>query len=650
MATEEYAVDAHLRILTGGADTALTRLGGRIQSLGRGIAGTGQSASSTLRSLVGFGAAYAGVNMLVGGFQALTGWAVQYQRQLEQMSISLAAVISATDNIPFEAARQQSGRLFDEMREDALVSVATTSELFGVAQMIYGPLHGAGQGMEEIRNFTRDTVTAATALGIPLDMAGREMNMLVNGSAGMHNRLYAMLHATGAIAEDAHEWNQLTTGERVERLGTALGRFSTAADAYGHSFAGVASTFQDIVEQFSSNLFAASFDRLRAFMQSLNDRLLANRDSIVSTLTMVGEFAADRLETAFDHILNGIDYVGAHWDEMLSTAQAFIGRVEAVIPMLQEAAQMWVGISVARSVVGGGIAAGGGLMSLLGGMGVSLPGAALVGTTAAGGAGAAAAGGAAAATSVFAPLMAALSPLLPLIIPLAAAFALVASMVYAVSEHFQIFSAALDNVWPLVQQIGNDLMGLGGDLWAAIEPIMELIGFGAASDAVGSLASFLSTLHLIIDAIRHLTIYLRDLGQWIHSYTDPAIERMGANMLKLTGTLGDIAPRARSASDALYTLLDPLAELAGQIGTGTDLGAELGDSGMTRMFGRFTGGSSRTPTTRAQTINDFSGSRISIQQEFREADPDRVLMQIMDDISSQAESRITSGFASPLTR
>lgn len=649
MATEEYEVEAHLRILTGGANTALARLGGRIEGLGRAIAGSGESATSMVGSLVGIGAAYAGVNLLIGGFRALTGWAVQYQQQLEGMSISLASVISATDNIPFEAAREQSGRLFEELREDALTSVATTEQLFGVAQMIYGPLHGAGQSMEQIRNMTRDTVTASTALGIPLDMASREMNQLVNGAAGMHNRLYAMLHATGAIAEDSHAWNQLTTPERVARLTSALGRFSTAADAYGHSFAGVSSTFQDIVEQFTSRAFSSSFEALRGFLDQLNTRLLNNRDAITHGLEYVGQRMGDALGHVFDNILQGFDWISANWSRLMEQGEQFVGHVRALLPELQQAAQSWVALSVGRSLFGGAISGAGGLMSLAGGMGLSLPGAAMVST----GEGAAAAG---AATGV-AGIVAALEGLAPLALPIAAVAAGVAAFMTTVYVHFEEWASIFASVAPMFEVIGQDLAVIGSDLWDLFGSLFDLGGTVGLAGIVVMIENFLMRLHEFLQTVQLVTHLISLLGQAFQEYiVGPITHSVLGELVAVSRGLHNVATNATLVKTSLSDLSDGLDGLRQSV-IGTQSGGleylrgqAIGTGGLTQAFGWFTAGSA--PEARAQMVqnNHFHRGAISVRQEFRDADPDRILMQMIDDVNRQAESRLTSGMTNPLTR
>jgi hypothetical protein len=70
-----------------------------------------------------------------------------------------------------------------------------------------------------------------------------------------------------------------------------------------------------------------------------------------------------------------------------------------------------------------------------------------------------------------------------------------------------------------------------------------------------------------------------------------------------------------------------------------------------RGFMQFAPADSGTPGQRRPTVtNDFRGSRITVTQEFAQADPDRIALQMIGDINRQAEARIQSGFAPALTR
>ena len=49
-------------------------------------------------------------------------------------------------------------------------------------------------------------------------------------------------------------------------------------------------------------------------------------------------------------------------------------------------------------------------------------------------------------------------------------------------------------------------------------------------------------------------------------------------------------------------------------------------------------------------VNDFRGSKIEVKQDFRDADPDRVWVQMVDALSNQAQSRVSSRLAPEFTR
>ncbi|GAG05099.1 unnamed protein product [marine sediment metagenome] len=57
----------------------------------------------------------------------------------------------------------------------------------------------------------------------------------------------------------------------------------------------------------------------------------------------------------------------------------------------------------------------------------------------------------------------------------------------------------------------------------------------------------------------------------------------------------------------------------------------------------------RLEREQAPTV-DMRGSRIEVHQEFREADPDRVMIQMADALGREAIFRTQSGFVPPLAR
>lgn len=656
MAQEQYEVEAHLRLITGGAENAMSRLGTRLQQIGQSISGASSGAAGMVRSMIGLGAAYVSVNAIVGGIERATSAAVQYQTAMEGMRIQTAAVMSAVDQIPFEQARVQAGQLFEQYRSDAIASVATTQDLVMISNAIMGPLRGAGQSMAQVRDITNQTVTASTALGVDLAQASRDMQLMVNGSAGMHVRLFQMLHATGAIAEDAQAFNALSAPERIARITGALGRFEGAASAYGRSFAGVTSTFQDIVDNLTATFFGPVFSRLTSFLGGVNDQLIGNRAALESVLTHAGEWIGDKIGAAFDLVTQGMAYVRDNWDEIVAKGESFLRLVQRLVPMIENAAAAWAALSLTRSIMGGGLSMAGGAMSLAGGMGFMPAGGGILGALMGGGG--AAAGGAemVGVGAALAPLTAAMTALAPIAAPIAAAFALVASVGMVISENWSDFVGMFDEFSPQLEAIGSLVQAIGSDLWDLVQPLLEILGDVGLAGGVPMLELFLTTLRGILEVVHEVTSVLSHLGGLIRSnLSQPLTESLIPVLHDISSTFGNLFGSGSHGTTSGPTMVEitNMEELAAYIGDGVreawTVEHELNGGGRPDDWQHFSAYSG-TPAARAHTINDFRGSRISVQQEFREADPDRVLVQMMDDVARQAESQLGSGYAPPFSR
>lgn len=648
--TERYRVEGELVIRAQAGVNAVRALTDRLETLRSRLAGSQSLIGGVTRGLISMGAAYVGINALVGGMRSLVTSAVEYQQGLESTRIGLAAVMAAVEHIPFAQAQTEAGALFEQIQTDAIRSVATSRELFDIFQSIYGPLRAGGLAMDDIRGVMLDTVSAATALGIDLPQASRDIQMMARGAAGMHVRLFGMLRATGAIAEDAEAFNHLSQPERIAVLQRALGQFSEAADAYGHSFAGTTSTFRDIVENLTGAFFGPSFARLTTWLGHINDMLMTNRDSLRASLSEAGESLADSLGQAFAFIEDAMSFLHRNWDAIIEKGRALAERFHGMMPDIIRAAEMFLAFSAARSVLGmglGAVSAVTGTVATMGELGMLGAGGAAAGAGAAGAAGAtgAAGAGAVAATGGFAALGAALVGLLPVILGIVAVITALWSIGQVVMDSWDSFVAMFEFLRPLLDGMGEDFSAIGTDLWEILRPALTLIGTLLMMVLIPAFMALLLALRLLVSALRFVLDQARlYANMWEVLIVNPirdAIMELGRYAAWLVGESEHIGREER------------IGRQAGGVGDGLEeLRHRYEERGP--MFGEFRlpeGMGGGTPSERRPTtVNDFRGSRITVNQEFRQADPDRIMMSMVDDINRQAEARIQSGYVPALTR
>ena len=268
----------------------LTNMKKRLESRSSGLfSGLGKS----FRSGLGIGAGIAAFNKLTGAISGASRGMLDFTSNLQGSKIGLATIVGAVDGIPFEEAQQRSEKLFNALQQDAIKSTATTGELLEVFRGIAGPIRKAGASFDDIRGTALDIVNASNAVGVDLQQAARDANLIVSGRAGIQVKLFQQLRVMGLITEEAQKFNKLSTSERVERLNAALKKAGAGADAYAKSWAGISSTLKDIFENTIAKALTPILDAFASEFGKLAEFLIANKDKISATFESAGRFIAD---------------------------------------------------------------------------------------------------------------------------------------------------------------------------------------------------------------------------------------------------------------------------------------------------------------------------------------------------------------------
>ena len=632
-----YEINANLRLRGGGGgfQRTMSRMSDRVRSFADRLRGARSLAGGLVRSLVSLGAGYIGFHAISSGIRTAIGGMLEFNNQVESTRIGMQTILSAVDGISFDAAGESADRIFRQLQDDAITSIATGQDLAQIFSGIVGPIRAAGGELEQVRQITLQTATAAAAAGVDFAQAQRDINLMVQGTAGMDTRLFAVLRSMGRITQSTEEWNQqLTAGERIAAIQEALSAFEPGGAAFGQSMQGLVATFKGLLQAFGRAFSGPAFERIKAALSDVNDFLITNRDRIEAFLVTAGERLAQALDLIFDRAAEGFQFVIDHWDQISNRMQELGTVLREQAPHIARMAAAMGAISTLRTVLAPILTVISSVMSMFEGGGLL---AGLFGggeaAAAAGGAGAGAAeAGAAGASAALGPLVAAL-----------AAFAGVAVVV---ATWWDDFLAAFQALIPMLEPMGRDIMAIGMALWEILRPILKIIG-------TTILVTVVPTLMLMLTALRGLLIVLRVLVEvlaWVASaieeyLIDPIIGfivRVGRAIAEFMGeTMGDHLVSGGPAEPPSDPRTDRLL-------------AQMEEGGPTGRTGFGLGGTSLaesvTPGARPQTVNNFHRGSVTVRQEFSDADPDRVMVRMVNDIDAQAERRIQSGFAPALTR
>ncbi len=618
----------------GGAMTGVSRTIGRI-GLGLG--------------LLGAGAAYIGLRVARTMVTDIGLRALQANSQVEDMITSLASVRMYIEGVDFSTAQEGARGVYRELERLAAASPGTAADLATVYNAIYGPMRRAGTSLSQLTTLSQNAVSVGAALGVDYQQISRDMAMMATGAAGQDVKTFRLLRSMGLLTESTQEWNamaQRDPGQAASRMVQMFQRLGgPAAEAYGRTWTGISSSFQDLMNQFTRLLTAPAFEVLKERLAAVVAYLQRHQTWIRSTLTTMGERLGSVFRRIIDRGQRAYEYILTHFDAIHARFDRLVTRVRDLIPALLTAGKVAGGVMVGTRVAGAGLSGlgmAGGALSALGTMGV--------------GGGAAAAGGGGAAASALAAIAAVAAPV-------AIAFAAIGAAAVFVWQAFRDFGGSL---MVLLRPLWTDLQGIGADLvvyfsgvWDILQPIFSYMGTFLTG-------VFITNWRNVLIVLRSFTTILRGVGRimsWVgHTIIRPVFTRLSVAVIEVVdwfrrlqnaiqGFINWLRDHLPGFSDAPAGGMNSARGTIGRMRTAEDVWAGLGETrgggagSTTSPFGS-------TPSARPEvTVNqDLRGSTIRVEQSFRDSDPDRVLLQMRDALAGEAVRRISSPFVSPLTR
>lgn len=688
MAEEKYKVEAYLEVGAKKAVSGLDAVLGKIKALQDKVKGLQFGLNGVVSRLVAVGAAYVGINAITSGVKSLALGILAANADAEAMQAALATVYSAVEKVSFKQATEDAKLLFKTLEKVAIVSTATAPELMQVFQGIYGPLRNAGLSIQQIVDTTNNAAVAASALGVDFAQASRDISAMARGTAGLDVKTFSLLQSMGLIKETTEQWNKLAPDKRAKKLMDVMGKIGgQAAEAYGRTWKGLSSTFVDIMGAFKRAFGTAVFERMKSTLEKVNKYLLENRERIEAYLRVLGE----RVGTIFDHVIaraasmytNVVANIGA----ISARMAALFARFNELKPTIMAGMKFAGALSLASSAFSM-------LAPVLSALLTSISW--LVGVigsiSAAGGIGAALAS---AGTAVSAFGAAALAAAGPIAIVVAVIVALIAGFI-----RFRVQLAALAApLWETLKSIGAQFKTVFRDLWKAVKPLLEILGGAIIASVILYLRLFawyidkfvMPGLKLLARVVRWLVEeILIPVFKGLEPVIDVIITALGWLADKIEALVGAIGDAINWIGDKLGGIgdmalgADEIPDLESRPGRGMDdtialmAGENPADIIARNRRLRGSEGPSVKPMDpkkaqremeaimeaerrkkreaevlgkeRPTVHNDFRGSKITVKQEFREADPDNVWVQFRDGLEHEAVARTRSGFADALAR
>lgn len=266
----------------------------------------------TFRRLVGILAIFTAARKFAQALGLAVKEMVTFNAELETAQISIATIITSVGRVrdaqgqlvtgadAFTAALESSDVVLNQLKEDAVGSIATFEALVKAYQVAIGPGLAAGLDLDQIKSVSNSLAEGAIRMGIPINQLSEEIRSLLKGTATDRNTRLAVLFGGAKEANEAIK-NAKEQGNLYEVLTEKLQGIADGALASATSFDVLKANLQDTTSILLQQGGVSLFEELKQSMAGLSAAIRGTSDEEVfspEALGLVQEIAGAIAEVA----------------------------------------------------------------------------------------------------------------------------------------------------------------------------------------------------------------------------------------------------------------------------------------------------------------------------------------------------------------
>lgn len=340
------------------AAAAQTRLNSRLKTTDN----SAQQLLFTFRRLVGVLALFTLARQLTQGFTALVKSGFEFNQTLVRTRLGIAGIIVAVGQVTdaqgkllegaeaFEAAQVSARRQQQLLRQDALRTVATFTELLDAFQIALGPGLAAGFNLDQVRQFSVLISQAAANIGLPQRQLSEEIRAILTGNIRQTTtRIAQVLNLTN---KEIRKLKALGPDKFFGALQERLEGFALGAEAAAQTVGGLFVRLKDVIELVAGTAAQSAFETLKDILSELFGALTTVEETDIGKLLRPNPQAQKAFEaifTAIENILQRAALLGrsigleglATAAQVLATAlEVSAGFIIGVVEGVQKVAQI----------------------------------------------------------------------------------------------------------------------------------------------------------------------------------------------------------------------------------------------------------------------------------------------------------------------
>jgi hypothetical protein len=273
---------------------------------------------------------------------------------------AVGALIATAQARDFADAHEEAGKLREELDNIAISAHQAGPAVADAFQTMLEITGATEKGVERASDQVEQLSQIATALGKNVGDISKEFSMMEEGVVRTKGQLFHVLSASGIFGDNTRKaaagWAQLSEEERFRRLSYALEQMASKAKEAEPTFAQMRTTVTDIVEQMEEGVG-------RPLLAAINPEMRRFADELRSGIPVIEEFGKEMsvdvqrwVHEAADALQEGFDYVKAHGKEIHDDIVAAVETAKKVVEFIidhKEAIALAFGAKTAIGLAGG---------------------------------------------------------------------------------------------------------------------------------------------------------------------------------------------------------------------------------------------------------------------------------------------------------
>lgn len=241
---------------------------------------------------------------------------------------ALGGLISAVQDIPFSEAEGKAKALHDRIDEIAMQSgaVGNVEEAFhkivdftGATEKGIGRSTGAISALANISG----------VLGKDIGAISQEFSLMQEGTIKTKGQLFQLLQSTGAFGQEskkvAAEWSKITDEKRAAILDNALNKIATRFESVPKTVNNWRTSLENLGDIAKEQIGEPFMNALAPTLEEVTQALIELRPDLVAFAEMVGVEFKGGVKSVAEEIRAGIQWVKGHKEDLASIGSALKG-------------------------------------------------------------------------------------------------------------------------------------------------------------------------------------------------------------------------------------------------------------------------------------------------------------------------------------